>query len=249
MAPTTQYRADESGAPLPFVQEYYAQRASVPDTLPITEATDISPQATGYVYIPGIWSLAQCKAWKEIVSRASSNHRRDYWGGRIEKHARFAIEVIRAVVEAVGANRVGVKLSPWSQYLGMRTMEKLVPQFEYLVFQLRRLNLAYLHLANSRWLDEENPHPDPPYEVFVQAWGLSTPILLAGGYDAASAQQVIDVLYAVYDNITIAFGRYFISTPDLPFRVKAGVQLQTSDWASFYTTLSKEMPPRLSFQS
>lgn len=331
MAPTTRFRADESGVPLPFVQDYYAQRASVPGTLLITEATDISPQATGYAHVPGIWSPAQCKAWKEIVScvqskncyifcqlwatgraaepdvlantgfdlvsssavpvepatpvpraltedeirqyivdfaqaaqnainagfdgveihgangylidqftQASSNHRRDRWGGNIENRARFAIEVTRAIVEAVGAERVGVKLSPWSQYLGMGTMEELVPQFEYLITQLRRLNIAYLHLANSRWLDEEKPHPDPHHEVFVRAWGQSTPILLAGGYDAASAQQVTDVLYAGYDNVAIAFGRYFISTPDLPFRIKAGVQLQTYDRASFYSTLSKE---------
>jgi NADPH2 dehydrogenase/chanoclavine-I aldehyde reductase len=173
-------------------------------------------------------------------TQASSNHRQDRWGGDVEKRAQFAIKVTQAVIEDVGANRVGVKLSPWSQYLGMGTMEGLVPQFEYLIFQLRRLNLAYLHLANSRWLDEGNPHPDPHHEVFVRAWGLSTPILLAGGYDAASAQRVTDVLYAGHDNVAIAFGRYFISTPDLPFRIKAGVQLQAYDRASFYSTLTKE---------
>jgi NADPH2 dehydrogenase/chanoclavine-I aldehyde reductase len=159
----------------------------------------------------------------------------------IENRARFAVEVTRAVIEAVGADRVGVKLSPYSQYLGMGTMDELVPQFEYLIAQLRRLDLAYLHLANSRWLDEEKPHPDPNHEVFVRVWGQSAPILLAGGYDAASADEVTEKMSAAtYANVAIAFGRYFISTPDLPFRVMVGIQLQKYDRASFYSILSKE---------
>ena len=67
MAPTTRYRADELGVPLPFVQEYYSQRASVPGTLLITEATDISPQSIGEANTPGIWSPEQCSASKGFV--------------------------------------------------------------------------------------------------------------------------------------------------------------------------------------
>jgi 2,4-dienoyl-CoA reductase-like NADH-dependent reductase (Old Yellow Enzyme family) len=74
MAPTTRFRADGQGIPLPFVQEYYHQRASVPGTLLITEATDISPQAMGYKHVPGIWSAPQCEAWREIVSRVHSKN-------------------------------------------------------------------------------------------------------------------------------------------------------------------------------
>lgn len=206
MAPTTRFRADGQGVPLPFVQEYYGQRASVPGTLLITEATDITPKAMGYKHVPGIWSEPQREAWREIVSRVHSkkcfifcqlwatgraadpdvladmkdlisssavpveekgplpraltedeiqqciadfaqaarnainagfdgveihgangylidqftqkscNHRQDRWGGSIENRARFAVEVTRAVIEAVGADRVGVKLSPYGRH-------------------------------------------------------------------------------------------------------------------------------------
>lgn len=330
MAPTTRYRADESNTPLPFVKEYYEQRASVPGTLLISEATDISAQATGYLHIPGIWHANHIEAWKEVVDRvhskgsfifcqlwatgraaesdvlegkglelvsssavaledgptpraladaeiyeyidafsqaarnamaagfdgveihgangylidqftqASCNQRSDQWGGNIVNRSRFLIEVTRAVTSAIGASRVGVKLSPWSQYLGMGIMDDLVPQFEYLITELKKCDIAYLHLANSRWLDEENPHPDPHHKGFVKAWGTEKPVILAGGYNAESARQLVEEVYKGYDKVAVAFGRFFISNPDLAFRVKEGIQLNGYDRSSFYTTLSKK---------
>ncbi|KAI9372979.1 Chanoclavine-I aldehyde reductase [Aspergillus egyptiacus] len=331
MAPMTRYRADESSIPLPFVKEYYGQRASVPGTLLISEAVDVSAQAAGERHIPGIWSEEQIQAWRPIVdevhakgsfifcqlwatgraadpgllaerglelvsssatpvepdgptpralteaeihayiaafaraaenairagfdgveihgangylvdqfTQASCNTRTDGWGGSVASRARFALEVTRAVVGAVGAERVGVKLSPWSQYQDMGRMEGLVGQFEYLISRLRAMDVAYLHLANSRWLDEERSHPDPHHEVFVRAWGKSRPVLLAGGYGAGSAREVLDGLYGEYENVAVAFGRLFTSNPDLPFRVQGGLELRKYDRASFYTSLSQE---------
>ncbi|KAJ5714404.1 uncharacterized protein N7483_011585 [Penicillium malachiteum] len=332
MAPTTRFRADPAGVPLPFVKEYYGQRASVPGTLIITEATDISPEATGSADVPGIWTTAQVEAWRAIVERIhaqesfvflqiwatgrgaepevvanngidfvsssaiavnesspipraltedeiqqyikqfaeaacraieeagfdgveihgangylidqftqqSSNWRTDRWGGNVERRSRFAIEVTKAVVEAVGAHRVGIKLSPWSQYLGMGTMEDLVAQFEDLIGRLRNLDIAYLHLANSRWLEDDTNSPDPDHQVFARVWGDSKPLLLAGGYNAETAQELLDHLYHDQDNVAVAFGRYFISTPDLPFRIKAGIDIAKYDRATFYTSLTRE---------
>src|SRR5277367_1329600 len=67
MAPLTRYRADDNHVQLDIAQEYYAQRASVPGTLLITEATFISPRASGYRKVPGIYSRAQIAAWKKIT--------------------------------------------------------------------------------------------------------------------------------------------------------------------------------------
>ena len=67
MAPLTRFRADDNHVQLPFCKEYYTQRACVPGTLIITEATFISPRASGYPNVPGIWSEAQIAAWKELV--------------------------------------------------------------------------------------------------------------------------------------------------------------------------------------
>lgn len=67
MAPLTRFRADDAHVPLPFVAEYYAQRASVPGTLLITEATFIAPVAAGYGNVPGIWNSDQIAGWKKVT--------------------------------------------------------------------------------------------------------------------------------------------------------------------------------------
>lgn len=67
MAPLTRFRADDNHVPLPMVKEYYTQRACVPRTLIITEATFISGRAAGYPNAPGIWSPEQISAWKDVV--------------------------------------------------------------------------------------------------------------------------------------------------------------------------------------
>lgn len=68
MAPLTRFRAEDSThIPGPYAKEYYTQRASTPGTLLITEATYVSPRASGYPNIPGIWSEGQVPGWKEIT--------------------------------------------------------------------------------------------------------------------------------------------------------------------------------------
>lgn len=67
MAPLTRFRADDAHVPLPFVPEYYSQRASVPGTLLISEATFIAPEGAGYDSVPGIWSKEQIAAWKKVT--------------------------------------------------------------------------------------------------------------------------------------------------------------------------------------
>lgn len=67
MAPLTRFRADKDNNPSEYAKAYYEQRASVPGTLLVTEATFISPQAGGYPNIPGIWTESQVAGWKDIV--------------------------------------------------------------------------------------------------------------------------------------------------------------------------------------
>ncbi|KAG2352343.1 hypothetical protein BDR07DRAFT_879234 [Suillus spraguei] len=78
-----------------------------------------------------------------------SNIREDDWGGSIEKRARFAIEIVDALVKEVGAERVGIRLSPWSPFQDMGVPDPK-PQFSYLVSQLKKYDLAYLHVTEPR---------------------------------------------------------------------------------------------------
>jgi NADPH2 dehydrogenase len=176
--------------------------------------------------------------WQDV-----SNHREDRWGGSIENRARFGLEVTKAVIAAVGDSRkVGMRLSPWSTYQSMR-MTDPVAQFLYVVKELKKLDLGYLHLFESRssgssadGIYQELNHEN---DVFVEAWGLESPLLLAGGYNDRKAARVLNELYPDH-NICIVFGRQFLSNPDLPFRIRHGIDLNTYDRGTFYKFQSSE---------
>ncbi|CAG8012962.1 unnamed protein product [Penicillium olsonii] len=160
------------------------------------------------------------------------NKRTDAWGGSVERRGKFAVEVTRAVVEAIGADRTGIRLSPWSTFQGMR-MSDPKPQFEYLATQMAAFKLAYVHAVESRIAGNADVEATDQLDFFFQAYGKASPVIVAGGYKADSAKQAADVKYADYD-VIIAFGRPFISNPDLPFRVKEGVPLVPYNRDTFY---------------
>ncbi|OJJ03876.1 hypothetical protein ASPVEDRAFT_85300 [Aspergillus versicolor CBS 583.65] len=160
------------------------------------------------------------------------NKRTDRWGGSVENRARFAVEVTRAVVDAVGADRTGIRFSPWSTFQGMR-MDNPVPTFRYLAEQMRALNLAYTHLVESRISADEDVDATDKLDFFLSAYGNSSPVVVAGGYTSASAYDAVEVKYKGYD-VMIGFGRPYVSNPDLPFRVQKGVPLVPYRRDSFY---------------
>ncbi|KXS98452.1 hypothetical protein AC578_8055 [Pseudocercospora eumusae] len=171
--------------------------------------------------------------WQDV-----SNQRTDRWGGSIENRARFGLEVTKAVIEAIGdSKRVGMRLSPWGKFQGMG-MQDPIPQFEYIIKELKDFDLAYLHLIESR---KSGSAADGVYfddgtkelRNFIEVWGTEVPIILAGGFTPEKAGWVVNEV-AKGDNVAIAFGRYFISTPDLPFRIKKGIELNKWDRPTFY---------------
>lgn len=229
MAPLTRFRADDDHVQLPLAVEYYSQRASVPGTLIIAEATLISGLHSGFPNAPGLWTDAQMEGWKRITDAVhgikctifcqliapgraavlnssgggelkllsssatpmneekdcavphemtheqiisciadfkqaaknaiqagfdgveihgangylidqflqdNCNKRHDIWGGSIGNRARFALEVTSAVVDAIGADKVGFRISPFSLFQGMRMIDP-IPQFSFLSEQLK----------------------------------------------------------------------------------------------------------------
>ncbi|KAF5352966.1 hypothetical protein D9758_007930 [Tetrapyrgos nigripes] len=81
LAPLTRLRVDENHVPLPIVKEMYAQRASAPGTLLITEATLIDARAGGNAHTPGIWSDEQIAAWKKVTSAVHAKGSFIYFSG------------------------------------------------------------------------------------------------------------------------------------------------------------------------
>jgi NADPH2 dehydrogenase len=168
----------------------------------------------------------------------------DKWGGSNENRARFGLEVTKAVIDAVGdSKKVGMRLSPWATGQGMR-MKDPVPQFSHIVSELKKLNIAYLHLIESRVagrsaVDAVYRHVTRENDPFIEIWGPEAPIILAGGFDADKAKRITSEVY-LGDNVLIAFGRYWISNPDLPFRVQHGIELQPYDRRTFYKANTNE---------
>ncbi|KAH8648847.1 hypothetical protein BGZ61DRAFT_542372 [Ilyonectria robusta] len=145
----------------------------------------------------------------------TSNKRTDAWGGSIKNRSRFALEVTKAVVDAVGTDRVGIRLSSFSPCQGMK-MADPVPQFSYLVEKLKEHSLGFLHLVESRISGNVDIEATEKLDFAVKIWGRTSPIVLAGGFKPDSAKMAVDQEHKDYD-IIIAFGRYFIANPDLPF--------------------------------
>lgn len=170
----------------------------------------------------------------------NANTRTDKWGGSVENRARFGIEVSKAVVAAVGAEKTGIRLSPFSSFQGMH-MKDPVPQFTYLAEELKKLKLAYLHVVESR-IDGGGDAAQPTEEkldFLIDLWGKTSPILLAGGFKPDGAFAAADSQYKDKD-IAIVFGRSFISNPDLVFRVREGIALEPYDRSKFYIPKSEE---------
>ncbi|KAL9005700.1 MAG: hypothetical protein Q9188_001513 [Gyalolechia gomerana] len=157
----------------------------------------------------------------------------DAWGGSVEKRARFCLEITKAVVAAIGADRVGVRLSPFSTFQGMG-MADPIPQYSYLIRCLKNLKPAYLHLVESRISGNADAERTETIDFALDIWDNVSPVLVAGGFTPDSAKRAVDDKYKGID-IMIVFGRYFISNPDLPYRVRNGIALNPYNRDNFYT--------------
>ncbi|RPD54771.1 NADH:flavin oxidoreductase/NADH oxidase [Lentinus tigrinus ALCF2SS1-7] len=327
LAPQTRLRNTAEHVPTDLSVEFYTQRASVPGTLLIAEATYISPQASGQPFAPGIWNDEQIAAWRKVtdavhakgsyiylqlwaLGRAArpehfhkefpdypyvsaspiapkerpndvpreltkdeikeyvgwyataaknaikagfdgvevhgatgylvdqflqdvSNKRTDEYGGSIENRARFALEVMDAIVAAIGAKKSAIRFSPWSFYQDMR-MEDPIPQFSYLVEQLkaRHPDLAYIHVATSNVMFSKGPE-DPSCsqkEFFINDIWAPRPLITCGGYDRESGLKVAEETGQI-----IGYARAFSANPDLPFRLRKNIKLNEVEFESLFT--------------
>lgn len=164
----------------------------------------------------------------EQFLNAGSNHRTDAWGGSPEKRIRFAVEAARRVAERIGADRVGIRLSPFGANGGMTSDDTTHATFSLLAKALAPLGLAYVHVVDHSSMGA----PPVPQETkdAIRA-GFGGVVILAGGYDRARAEADIDA----GRGDLIGFGRPFISNPDLVARLQEGAPLASPDFSTLYT--------------
>ncbi|KFY62068.1 hypothetical protein V496_04754 [Pseudogymnoascus sp. VKM F-4515 (FW-2607)] len=160
-----------------------------------------------------------------------SNKRDDEYGGSVQNRSRLINDIMKAVVDAVGPERVGLRLTPWSSFQGMK-MENPIPQFSDIIVKAGQLDLAYLHLVESRMSGADDSKGGERLDFAYKLW--SGPLLVAGGYKLADAQKLVDEEYPDKD-IVVMFGRYFLANPDLVYRIKKGLQLGAYERETFYT--------------
>jgi len=163
-----------------------------------------------------------------------SNKRDDEYGGSVENRSRFINDIMKAVVDTVGPERVGIRLSPWSRFQGMG-MENPIPQFSDIIKKASQSNLAYLHVVESRISGSEDYEGSGRLDFAYKLW--NGPFLVAGGYKLADAQKLVLEEYPDKD-IVVIFGRCFIANPDLVYRIKEGLELNAYDRKTFYTSKS-----------
>ncbi|QJQ94965.1 MULTISPECIES: alkene reductase [Halomonadaceae] len=329
MAPLTRSRTPDA-VPGELQQEYYAQRASA--GMIISEATNISPTARGYVYTPGIWSDDQVEGWRGVIDAVhreggrialqlwhvgrishemvqpegqapvapsalraegancfvefddgsagqhptstpraleteeipgiiedyrhaarnakragfdmvevhaangyllqqfmatGSNQRSDRYGGSVVNRARLVLEVVDAVSEVMGADRVGIRLSPFIEIFGLSDDE---PQqmIDYLAAQLAERKIAYLHINEPDWTGDGPKLP----EGFRRSLRDQFPgtLIYCGHYTAERAERLISEGLAD----AVAFGRPYIANPDLVERFERDAEYNEPDPATFY---------------
>jgi N-ethylmaleimide reductase len=159
-----------------------------------------------------------------------TNKRTDEYGGPIEHRARFMLQVTQAAISVWGANRVGVRIAPSGTYGSMSDSDPAAT-FGYLTTQLDGLGIAYLHVVEPRIKGtEEISHGRAPIAAQHLRPKFSRTLIAAGGFIPASAEAIV----SSGDADLVAFGRHFISNPDLPERIRRGLPLIRYDRSTFY---------------
>lgn len=167
-----------------------------------------------------------------------TNKRSDRYGGTLENRTRFLLEVTRAVVGVWGSDGVGVRLSPAGSFNGISDSNPMAT-FSYVANALNQLNLAYLHIVEPRsnadamnnWanMDQTEIRLAELTSGFFRNY-FKGAIISAGAHDRESGNQAI----ASGNADLIAYGRLFISNPDLPKRFEINASLNPYDRSSFY---------------
>ena len=164
----------------------------------------------------------------EQFIRPTSNRRTDGYGGAIENRARFVLEVVAAVIGAIGKDKVGIRLSPFGVFNDMPVYPAMEADYTYLLRELDGTGLAYVHLVDHSSMGAPSV-PESMKATFRRLFKRT--VILSGGYDAVRAES--DLQAGKCD--LVAFARPFLANPDLVARWKAGPALNSPDSGTFYT--------------
>jgi N-ethylmaleimide reductase len=242
----------ENGAPVaPSAITAKAKTVLIKDGVPTFVDTS-EPRALSAEELPGLVHTFQAAARNAVETagfdgveihaangylldqflKNGSNLRTDDYGGSIENRARLTLEIVRAVTDAIGGGRTGIRLSPVTPAGDVHDTDPQ-PLFEYVVRQLASLNLAYIHVIEGSTGGPRELSDRPfDYAALKRAYrmaGGKGAWMVNNGYDKALAEK------AVADGTDlVAFGRPFIANPDLVRRLREDAAMNTPDQTTFY---------------
>ncbi|MFA9207185.1 MAG: alkene reductase [Yersinia sp. (in: enterobacteria)] len=157
----------------------------------------------------------------------ASNQRTDQYGGSIENRTRLTLEVVDATVAEWGAEHIGIRISPLGPFNGLDNGEDQEEAALYLIDELNKRHIAYLHISEPDWAGGK-PYSDA-FRDAVRA-RFQGVIVGAGAYTTEKAEDLIEKGFID----AVAFGRSYISNPDLVARLQQQAPLNEPDGDTFY---------------
>ena len=157
------------------------------------------------------------------------NYRIDEYGGSLENRSRFALQVIEAVINEVGAGRVGIRLSPYGNYGGAGDSDPktLAP---FLAEALSEYGILYCHAIEPRAKKRTEGKWEIERGLLEMRRVFKGSFIVAGGYDRREGNSAVEEGYADL----VAYGKLFLANPDLPRRIEIDAPLNEYDRSTFY---------------
>lgn len=159
----------------------------------------------------------------------SANTRTDKYGGSIENRSRFTIEVMTALIDALGENKVGIKLSPTMMYNGIEDSDPAAV-FSYLIKELNKMSVVYIHLMQPTFPFNQIPAHYP--KDLLATFGTLTQkfLIFNGGLDRNTAENILQ------DNLAqmASFGSLYLANPDLPKRFEINAEMNAADRTTMF---------------
>lgn len=157
------------------------------------------------------------------------NDRTDQYGGSLENRARFVLEIVDGVVAAIGAEHVGIRLSPFASAIGEATDSDPHALGLYLAQELSKRKILYVHYVEPRWnavSEQDNEH-----DLWSFRKAFDGAFFGAGGYTRESGNEAVKE-----GKIDVAvYGRLFLANPDMVKRFALNAPLNKYDRSTFYT--------------
>ncbi|XP_077231600.1 12-oxophytodienoate reductase 2-like [Tasmannia lanceolata] len=158
------------------------------------------------------------------------NDRTDEYGGSLENRCRFALEVVEAVANEIGAHRLGIRLSPFATFMesGDSNPEALGL---YMVESLNKYGILYVHMVEPRMKTSIVKISETPHSLLPMRKAFKGTFIAAGGYNREDGNRAIAENYADL----VAYGRFFLANPDLPRRFELDAPLNKYNRNTFCT--------------